>query len=254
MRKQHVELTTTDLDLPISALPDSQIAKLAQRSFLPFVKLIGTSSKEAESGNTRPGTYVLQRDDTNKVDLTGSFEALVIAMRSVACRKTMTSVLRYYDMDHEEYKKIEVDAAKKGNMGAWHGPEYLIWVRAQRAWATYHASSETARGRSSELTTTLKNWAAARQAKKAAIQADPAKGGAIVVPNPQVTFKCSLVFYRAIGKNQWAPTFAPCTTPFSEVPSFEETREQSIKFQSPPKSEQQTITPGADAAAEESRG
>ena len=207
-------MVTSELDLPISSVDDSKLAKLAERRFLPFVQLLGTSSTEAEDGSIKPGTYIFQRDQSKKDELTSSFEALVVATRPLACRKTMTGVLRYYDMGSAEFTKIEADSQVKGQMGAWFGPEFLIWVRQLQAWATYHASSATAQSRSAELLTILKNWAAARKAKKLAIEnagtdeAALAKANAIVVPNPQVTFKCSLTQYNN-GKKQWAPMFAP---------------------------------------------
>ena len=74
----------------------------------------------------------------------GAFEAMVVASRPLACRKTMTGVLRYYDMSSPEFAKVEADSQIKGNMGAWFGPEFLIWVRQQQAWASFHASSATA--------------------------------------------------------------------------------------------------------------
>lgn len=247
MSTEKMAMATTDLDLPISNLDEAGLAKLTERRFLPFVKLLGTSSKEVEDGTIKPGTYILQRDQSSKLELTGSFEALVIASRSLACRKTTTGVLRYYDIKSPEYAKIEAESQIKGQMGCWHGPEFLIWVRAHQQWATFHASSATAQGRAVELFTILKNWQAARQAKKAAIEAGQPGAADIVVPNPQVTFKSGKVTYNSNGKTQWAPTFAPCTTPFSQVPPFEEVRAQTLKFVNPPKSEQETVEAGEGA-------
>lgn len=247
-----------DLDLPIANLPEAKIDKMSERKFLPYVRLIGTSSKEAEDSSVNPGNFVLMRDTNTRVMLTSSFEALVVALRSVACRKTEKSLLRYYDMESAEYKKIEEESRIPGQMGAWHGPEFLIWVRSLRTWATFHCSSETARGRSADLITILKTWANARAAKKRAILEagdDPAKlevAQGIVVANPQVTFKCGLVKYQRVNKSQWAPQFVPNTTPFSEVPPFEEVREYSLQFQNPPKTEKETVQAGEGAT--ETRG
>jgi len=247
------DLTVNELDLPISNVPDSELAKLSDRSYLPYIKLVGTSSKEAEDGSVKPGTYLLYKDQSTKLDLTNSFEVMVVATRPLACRKTSSTTLRFYDMASADYKAVEIDAAKDGMTGTWFGPEFLVWVRSLKMWATFHASSATAQGRSANLVTILRQWASAKASKKQAISAADtdearARAQAIIVPNPQATFRSTLISYAKINKKQWGPEFVPCTTPFSEVPSFEELREQAMKFVNPAKVEKETVAAGEGAS------
>lgn len=242
-------------DLPVSNVNDAQLAKLTERSFLPYLKLLVTSSAECESGSYKPGSWIFCRGKDNITDLTGSFEGLVIASRPRACRKTMTGILNFYDMESEEYKKVERDSQIDGTMGCWHGTEFLGWVRSMRSWVTYHASSETARGRSAELITMLLNWRSSRTERKRLRDSGTPEASLPAEKRPQVTFKSGLVTYTSINKKQWAPVFAPCTTPFSEYPSLEDIRDYTTKFLNPPKKDVETVQAGTDAAsATEGRG
>lgn len=241
-------------DLPISNVSDAALVKLTERTFLPYVKLLGTGSAEAESGERKPGTWIFCRGKDNITDLTNSVEMLIVASRAKACRKTQTGILSYYDMDSEEYKKIEADSQVPGQMGTWHGTEFLGWLRAMRAWFTYHASSETARGRSAELITMLMNWRESRLARKKAREEGKKEHELPAEKRPQVTFKSTLVTYTSVNKKQWAPVFAPATTPFSEYPSLEDIRDHTTKFLNPPKKDVETVQAGADASPGETRG
>lgn len=233
-----------DDDFQIANVSDAQLSKLTERAFLPYVKLIGTGSAEAESGVYKPGTWIFCKGKDNITDLTNSTEILLLCSRPRACRKTQTGILSYYDMDAAEYKKVEADSQIKGNMGAWHGTEFLVWSRAMRAFCTYHASSATARGRCAELITLLMNWRDSRDARK---KAKAAGNEEPQEKRPQCTFKSVLIEYKSINKKQWGPVFAPATTPFSEYPSLEEMKSQSTRFLAPPKSDVETVTAGKDS-------
>jgi len=239
-------------DLPISNVPVAELQKMTERSYLPFIKIC---SSDKEMATHKPGTWLLCKDATNKKDVGKPIDVLVIASRPLACHTTLTGIERYYDMKSEEYKKVQELSEKPNHMGDWWGIDFLIWIRAQRTWATWHASSETNRQRAEVLTVILTEWGAARAAKKEAIQkaqadgdaAALAKAQAIVVPNPQAQMGTELVFYKRYNSNMWAVQLSPVTTPFSEVPSFEEIREKSNKFRNPPKAEKEELGEQADA-------
>jgi hypothetical protein len=244
-----------DLDLPISNIPEAQLAKMSERAYLPFIKI---ASSDKEMATHKPGTWLLCKDATSKRDCGKPLEVLVIAARPLACHTTLTGIDRYYDMASKEYQMVKDLSEKPNHMGDWWGTDYLLWIRSQRAWATWHASSETHRQRADVLTGILQQWALDRRNKKLAIEKATASGDqaavaaaqAIVVPNPQASLGTELVFYKRYNSNKWAATLAPITTPFSEVPAFEEIRERSLKFQNPPVAEKEELnTAGADAPA-----
>lgn len=242
-----------ELDLPISNIPEAKLATLSERAYLPFIKIC---SSDKEMAVNKPGTWLLCKDATNKKDVGRPIDVLVIAARPLACHTTLTGIDRFYDMESKEYKEVQSLSEKPNHMGDWWGTDYLLYIRAQRAWCTWHASSETHRQRADVLTGILQQWGLDRRNKKLSIEKAKASGDdkalaaaqAITVPNPQAQMGTELVFYKRYNSNKWAATIAPVTTPFSEVPTFEEIREKSEKFRNPPKSEKEELE-GATADA-----
>lgn len=246
-------LVQVDLDLPISNIPEAKLAKLSERAYLPFIKLC--SSDDDISKFKNPGTWLLCRDATSKTDITNSIEFLVLCARPLACHTTTTGIERYYDMDSKEYQEVEKLSQTPNHVGDWHGTDYLIWLRAQRQWATWHASSETHRQRAEVLSAMLIKWKADREAKKLAITKAQESGDAaalkaaqaIVVAMPQAKMGSELVTYKRYNSKKWGAVISPVTTPFSEFPPFEEIRDRVNKFIAPPKSEKETLDAAADA-------
>lgn len=255
MTDENMAMVQADLDLPISNIPEAKLAKLSERAYLPFLKIAST---EQDTAVHKPGTWLLCKDAQTKQDVTNVIEFLVIAARPLACHTTTVGIDRYYDMDSKDYAEVIKLSEIPNHTGDWHGTDFLLWLRAQRCWATWHASSETHRQRSETLTGILQQWALDRRNKKLAIEKAVASGDQaaiqkakdIVVPAPQAKMGTELVFYKRYNSRKWAAVISPVTTPFSEVPPFEEIRDRSLKFQNPPKSEKETLnTVGADAPA-----
>lgn len=243
-----------DLDLPVSNIPRQELAKLSERAYLPFIKLC--SADEDIAKFKEPGAWLLCRDAQSKQNITNVIEFLVVAARPLACHTTTTGIERYYDMGSKEYAEVKRLSEIPNHMGDWWGTDYLLWLRVQRQWCTWHASSETHRQRAEVLTGILINWEDDRKKKKAAIDAAVKSGDAeaierakaIVVPMPQAKMGSELVYYKRYNSKKWAATISPITTPFSEYPTFEDIRERSLKFQNPPKVSKETLnTEGADA-------
>lgn len=250
-----------DLDLPISNIPESQLAKLSERAYLSFIKVC---SSDKDMATNKPGTILLCKDATNKKDVGKPIEFMVIAARPLACHTTLVGIDRFYDMESKEYKEVQSLAEKPNHMGDWWGTDYLLYLRAQRQWVSWHASSETHRQRAEILTGILTQWSQDRRNKKLAIQIAVEKFGAesaevkaaqaIIVPNPQASMTTELVHYKKFNSHKWAAVLAPVTTPFSEVPAFEEIREKSLKFQNPPKSEKEELDTAEADAPKTTRG
>lgn len=247
-----------DFDIQISNLPEEELKKLSERSFLPYIKLVGTSSdegkKRTQDNYIEPGQWAVFDGKDQPTILTESFEAMVCATRWRGCVKTDTGIRSYYDHKSKEAQDLKVIADRPGKNGRWYGPEFLVWIRSLRSWGAYHASNKTARSRASELITILTNWDKALKAKREALTKGDPGADLIVVKNPQVTFKCNFTHYGASDTDQWAPVFTPATTPFSEVPSLDEVRERGKKFNDPPKATNETVAAGDGAAPPNERG
>lgn len=247
-----------DLDLPISNIPEAALAKMSERTYLQFLKIC---SADKEMAVNKPGTWLLCKDAQTKRDVGKPLEVLVIAARPLACHTTLTGIDRFYDMESKEYKMVQDLSEKPNHMGDWWGTDYLLYIRSQRMWCTWHASSETNRSRAEVLTGILQQWALDKRNKKLAIQKAMEESGgdanspsvkaaqAIVIPNPQASMSTELVFYKKYNSNKWAVLLAPVTTPFSEVPAFDDIREKTLKFLNPPKAEKEELGATADAPA-----
>ena len=241
-------IPSDDMPLVTQGYEDAKLDKLAQRSFLPYVKLVGATSTEGKTGKAKMGNFLLFNGKDSFVDLTASFEVLVLARRPRACRKTITGLTSIFDPDSPEYKKIQCESdgiGMKKQMGSWYGTEFLVWIRSQRVFAAFHASSQTARGNSLDLVNILKQWTldltTAAAAKKAGKEVPKVK-------NPQAAFKSAML--RGQGQDYWGPQFSPATTPFSELPTWEDIKEQCGKFVKQKGEEKETV----EAAAVEDRG
>jgi hypothetical protein len=222
-----IALAGDDFAIQPAGMDTAALDRLAQRNFLPYVKLVGATSAEGKTGKARMGNFILITGKDAYVDLTNSFECLVFARRPRACRKTLVGLQSYFDMHADEYKKVVAEADAK-KMGSWYGTEFLIWLRLQEQFATYHAGSPTARGNSVDLVNVLKNWDDSRKAAALA-----KKEGKAIPPikNPQITFRSALL--KGQGQEYWGPQFVPSTTPFSKLPQMEEVKEQATKFCAP---------------------
>lgn len=234
-------------ELPqVGSADSAKLDKLAGSGFLPYVQLIGSSSKAGKSGKATMGHYYLARNKDKLESLTNSFECLVLARRARACRKTNKGFFTFFDQDSEGYKAIEEEAKGAGLTGCWHGTEYLLWMPGTKEFATYHASNATARTASSELNTILATWD--RELKAAAAAR---KDGTEVPPvrNPQVKFTSLIVPYSN-GNEQWGPSFCRATTPFANLPLPADVLEQNRKFCNPPKNKVEAVAEPAESSSE----
>lgn len=238
-----------ELDLPISSIPRAQLAKMSERAYLPFIKLCSTDEDISKFKN--PGTWLLCKDATTKQDITSSIEFLIVASRALACHTTTVGIDRFYDINSEDYKEVERLSNIPNRTGDWHGTDFLMYLRAQRQWVTWHAASETHRQRAEVLTDILFKWEDAKAAKKAEIAKAVAAFGAdseqakaareIIIPAPQAKMGSELVFYKRYNSKKWAAVISPVTTPFAEYPPFEDIRDRVLKFINPPKQEKEEL-------------
>lgn len=211
--------------LPIQAYDDKDVDRLASSGWMPRIQLMDKGSAPVGDQLINQGRWAFIRNKKSLDDLTNSFEGLCLARRPKALRIDRSGILSVYDPKDPEFGKIETQSEIRDS-GCSFGTEYLIWVRANRQYAHLFCNSKTSRNASVDLNNILKKWAAKE------------------IPAPQVKFKC-----EQVSNNQykwWAPIFVLETTPFSEMPPFDEVREQIQKFLNPPKNEQETVSEGVE--------
>lgn len=249
----------SDLIIPdYSIQPTDQTKKeldaLSNNKYLPRIQLVDGNSKLCKEHGQKPGNYLLVRSADSFTDLTNTFDAILFARRAKAVRMSQAGLLAYFDPKHAEFQKI-IDESDVRDSGCFYGPEYLMWVKSQKAWSTLLCASKTARRSSAEINVILEKFDKSRTLKKAflakkagdmetykslcAIAGEEPGADEPVIFNPFATFKSSIK--RKQSYTWWGIDVMPCSTPFGVAPPADEINEQLKKFLSPPKTEVETV-------------
>lgn len=149
----------------VAAIDETAFSKIVKvQSWLPSLKLI--SSKSALVGaphRLTSGNWYLKRAQKYQ-DLGTSPVVVCCAMRLKAVEAIMTaegeSWVNYYDAESEAFKSVMSKAEIPGNMGAFFGPEYLVWVdgagEGGGEWALLLCGNKSSRMVSGELNSAVK--------------------------------------------------------------------------------------------------
>lgn len=177
-------------------------------AYLQRLQLFGSKSDACAEGKIRMGRWGLVNDDTI-TDLGEEIDLVILAFRPKALSISDGTIITNHDVKSDTYAAIKEKSFEKDS-GCMYGPEFLVYVPNADVFATYFASSKTAR----------------REAKSAI---KPLIGSA-------ATFKCKLIDPPA-SKYKWhGPVALPCSTPM-ELPDMEIIQREVEKFKNPPKSE-----------------
>ena len=197
------ELIPKDIAGPLAKYELTEIAS-GESTFLPRLQLFGAKSNACATGDIGIGRYGLVRDD-NITDLGPEVEALIICWRPKAMQ-TVDNILVEYDPESDLYKKLK-EQSMVPDSGCMYGPEFLLYIPSQAAFATFFMSSKTARREARKMQPLL---------RKAA------------------TFKCKLI---ETAKFKWhAPVVVPCSAPL-ELPETAAIVAEIETFMNPPKQE-----------------
>jgi hypothetical protein len=173
--------------------------------YLQRLQLFGSKSDACAEGRIGIGHWGLVNDDVI-TDLGDEADIVLLAYRPKALDTGGEVIITDYDVQSETFNRIREESFVKDS-GCMYGPEFLVYVPSQDAFATYFASSKTAR----------------REAKKFR----PLLGQA-------ATVKSRLI---EKGKYKWhGPVILPCSTPMT-MPGMEIIKSQIEKFANPPKDE-----------------
>ena len=189
-----------------------------ETSYLPRLQLFGSKSAACAEQKIGIGHWGLVNDDVI-TDLSTTTDIVILAFRAKALDTSGDTVINNHDATSEVYAAIR-EKSKVQDSGCMYGPEFLVFVPSEKVFATYFASSKTAR----------------REAKKLR----PLLGcGA--------TLKCRLIEQ---GKWKWhGPIVLPCSAPLT-VPDVEIIKEQIEKFKNPPVSDIEVADDDDDDAHE----
>jgi hypothetical protein len=121
------------------------------------------------------------------------------------------AVISCYDPNAEEFKRI-ANKSEQPNSGCMYGPEFLVYVPAQKKFATFFMGSKSAR-KEAPAVKALLQAAATLKSKK--------------ISTPQYTW--------------FAPQAVPCSTPF-DLPNMDDLKKEVEKFNNPPAQEVEKAT------------
>lgn len=182
--------------------------------FLPRVQLFGSNSDLAKEGKIPMGTYGFVTSKEQVIPLGAEVDVLPICYRPKALDMSGDDVLSSYDPNSDLFHEI-VRKADVQNSSCSFGPDFLIWVPSQHAFATMMFGSKTARREAPNLKALL---------GKAA------------------TLKVKLA---SNSQFKWhAPVVTGCSTPF-DLPLIEDIQEQADKFNKPEEKVVVTVDPAA---------
>lgn len=173
-------------------------------AFLPYLQLYTTKSDAVTEGKIVGGHYGLNRD-SNIVDLGNNVDVVIFTARPRAFQKDDSGeIIVIYDKDDPEYLRIQALQAD-GMLGCMAGPEILLWIPAEKCFATFFCGSKTLK----------------REARKF---------GAFIGGKA-----CNLrVKIIDNHKHKWhGPVISPCSTPPTVLPTQEEIVEQVHRFKNP---------------------
>lgn len=188
--------------------------------YLPRLQLYGANSELVKEGKFHMAHYGLVRSKTNVEDLTGEVAILVLGWRPKAMEIVGDDVNTFYNPQNDEFKRVSMKSEEQ-NSGCMFGPEYLVYIPAAKAFATFFMSSKTSRREAPAVR--------ALMGKMALLKAKFIKTKQFSWHGPEVTM-CS-----TIPDGLDDPEF------------LLELKDQVQKFQNPPESEKE-LAPEADRA------
>lgn len=185
-----------------------QIAKSSQ--FLGRVMLMGSNSSLVQEGKMPLGHYAFIPSQNIFQDLSNEVDVLVCAWRPKAMDVSGDEIISSFKVDSPIFKEI-VEKSGVKDSGCMYGPEFLLYIKSIKSFATYFMSSKTSRREAPNL-------------KSLMGKAATLKSRFIVPPKSR---------YKWHG-----PVVVPCSTPF-EIPSIDVLKEEISKFSTPKEEERE---------------
>lgn len=196
----------------ISSVPakydDEAFDAATSAKYLPRLQLMTSNSQKCKSGEFPINHYAIVRDQ-NFEDMGKACDVLVVDWRPKAL-EISEQVISVFDHESPEFKRIQVASEGKDSGCMW-GPEFLVYVPAGKAFATFFMGTKSSRREAPALKTLLH--------KAATLMSHEIK---------------------TPSYNWFAPQVTKCTTEF-ELPDAESLKEVLDKFRSPDATEVERI-------------
>lgn len=211
----------------LDQLPSTQIGSdkdfddIAKSSdFLPRLQLY-TKGKAVNKRLVQPGSFGIPVSDDEVTDLGDEIDIIPLARRPKAIDlKDAENIVAVYDVEDPEFKRVVVASAEKDS-GCMYGPSFLIFERSTGQFYEFFCGTKSARTEAKRIYPYL-------PLTQGQIDANPALANQQPHGPKPMTLRSKLV---EKGTYSWhVPVAAPCSTPFTEVPSAEEITKQITRF------------------------
>lgn len=184
----------------IDKFDDKAFEGLASSDFLPRLQLMVSQSKPCKAGEFPVNNFAFVKDKTT-IDLGKEVDVILCAWRPKAMDMNGGFVVSH-DQESDLFKDISARAPAKDS-GCMYGPEFLVWVPSQKAFASFFMGSTSSRRESPVVKAFLRQ--------------------ACTLTNKHIE----------TSKNDWfIPTAKPCSTPL-EAPTPEQLVAELEKFNNP---------------------
>ncbi|TRZ53742.1 MAG: hypothetical protein D4S01_00690 [Dehalococcoidia bacterium] len=213
----------TMTDMPVAMTDDFDLVT-SSKAYLPRLQLMTSNSASCKAGDF-PVNHYARVHDSAELDLDVTVDCLVCAWRPLALEtQAENGVNAFYDPKSDDFIRVQAAADVKTSgdeiNGNLYGPQFLLWLPAQKEFVAFFMSSPTAR-RASPSVKALIGKAATLGSKK------------------------------IVGKKfSWfGPTCIECSTPF-EMPTEDEARQAMTDFANPPEPVIETVAAEDEATRE----
>ncbi len=125
-------------------------------SYLPYIQLIGSNSKEGKRDPMKQGKFALSKGKDNLIILGDSFVAFLLGWRPKAMRYA-PKALSYFNPESKAFKEVKATAETNRQSKCGFGPEFLIWLPERQEYATYFLGNATGRQESPNLINLINN-------------------------------------------------------------------------------------------------
>lgn len=209
-------------------VPNTGVAKYAddktfagvssQGNFLPRVQLFGANSNAVKEAKIPMAHYGLVRGSKDEIiDLGAECQVVILGWRPLALKidKAENTVTSVFNPKSPEFKKF-TELSDVKDSGCLFGPQFLVYVPQEKAFATLYMASKTARRAAGEVK--------AFMGKAATLKSELIKTPKYVWHGP-VTTPCSMAF---------------------DLPAESEIVEIARKFNNPPESEEEAAPEDGD--------
>lgn len=149
------ELQTATNSLPTykgeTAIKNTELApELCGSGFMPSLRLMTSMSNVVKQGKF-PMNHFALASGGDPIDLGKEVDLIVLSWRPKALDMSDESnIISIYDIEDPMWKDIVLRSSEADSHCSF-GPEYLVYIPSQKAYATFHCGSKTARNEAKNI-------------------------------------------------------------------------------------------------------